>query len=156
MLESLISAFERTPIAQLEGLSSAECERLGRLAFPVIATRASPTPESPSPKARRPLWLLIVAVAGAFVVCRPAAGVCDTAENCDGVNDTCPADQFQPNTTVCRSVAGVCDVTGRVLGLMPHPERHVLGWQHPRWTREGIKRVINGYYAPPPPTAPLS
>ena len=37
------------------------------------------------------------------------------------------------------NVAGVCDATGRVLGLMPHPERHVLGTQHPRWTREGLK-----------------
>jgi phosphoribosylformylglycinamidine synthase len=35
-------------------------------------------------------------------------------------------------------VAGLCDVTGRVLGLMPHPERHVLPVQHPRWTREGL------------------
>ncbi|MCE5267970.1 MAG: phosphoribosylformylglycinamidine synthase subunit PurQ [Planctomycetaceae bacterium] len=32
-------------------------------------------------------------------------------------------------------VAGVCDVTGRVLGLMPHPERHIDRTQHPRWTR---------------------
>jgi phosphoribosylformylglycinamidine synthase subunit PurQ / glutaminase len=37
-----------------------------------------------------------------------------------------------------RDVAGICDVTGRVLGLMPHPERHVLPTQHPRWTREGL------------------
>jgi phosphoribosylformylglycinamidine synthase len=35
-------------------------------------------------------------------------------------------------------VAGVCDATGRVLGLMPHPERHVLPTQHPRWTRLGL------------------
>ncbi|HMC90764.1 MAG TPA: phosphoribosylformylglycinamidine synthase I [Gemmataceae bacterium] len=35
-------------------------------------------------------------------------------------------------------VAGICDVSGRVLGLMPHPERHVLPTQHPRWTREGL------------------
>jgi phosphoribosylformylglycinamidine synthase len=35
-------------------------------------------------------------------------------------------------------VAGMCDATGRVLGLMPHPERHVLPTQHPRWTREGL------------------
>jgi phosphoribosylformylglycinamidine synthase len=33
------------------------------------------------------------------------------------------------------NVAGVCDETGRVLGLMPHPERHVDPTQHPRWTR---------------------
>jgi phosphoribosylformylglycinamidine synthase len=35
-------------------------------------------------------------------------------------------------------IAGICDVSGRVLGLMPHPERHVLPTQHPRWTREGL------------------
>jgi phosphoribosylformylglycinamidine synthase I len=33
-------------------------------------------------------------------------------------------------------VAGICDATGRVLGLMPHPERFVDATQHPRWTRE--------------------
>ena len=41
-------------------------------------------------------------------------------------------------------VAGICDATGRVLGLMPHPERHVLGTQHPRWTREGLKEEGDG------------
>ena len=35
-------------------------------------------------------------------------------------------------------MAGLCDVSGRVLGLMPHPERHVLPTQHPRWTRHGL------------------
>ena len=35
-------------------------------------------------------------------------------------------------------VAGICDLSGRVLGLMPHPERHVLPTQHPRWTRLGL------------------
>ena len=34
--------------------------------------------------------------------------------------------------------AGLCDASGRVLGLMPHPERHVLPAQHPRWTRLGL------------------
>jgi phosphoribosylformylglycinamidine synthase subunit PurQ / glutaminase len=33
------------------------------------------------------------------------------------------------------NVAGVCDTTGRVLGLMPHPERYIDPTQHPRWTR---------------------
>lgn len=32
-------------------------------------------------------------------------------------------------------VAGVSDPTGRVLGLMPHPERNVEPWHHPHWTR---------------------
>jgi len=33
------------------------------------------------------------------------------------------------------NIAGICDVTGRVFGLMPHPERHVDFTQHPQWTR---------------------
>ena len=36
------------------------------------------------------------------------------------------------------NVAGICDASGRVLGLMPHPERHVLPTQHPQWTRTGL------------------
>ena len=32
-------------------------------------------------------------------------------------------------------VAGACDGTGRVFGLMPHPERHLYAIQHPQWTR---------------------
>jgi phosphoribosylformylglycinamidine synthase len=32
-------------------------------------------------------------------------------------------------------VAGICDPSGRVLGLMPHPERNVTPWHHPNWTR---------------------
>lgn len=41
-------------------------------------------------------------------------------------------------------IAGICDATGRVLGLMPHPERHVLPTHHPRWTREGLKPEGDG------------
>ena len=33
------------------------------------------------------------------------------------------------------NVAGVCDATGRVFGLMPHPERHIDPTHHPFWTR---------------------
>jgi phosphoribosylformylglycinamidine synthase len=42
------------------------------------------------------------------------------------------------------NVAGICDASGRVLGLMPHPERHVEPIQHPRWTREGLKSEGDG------------
>ena len=41
-------------------------------------------------------------------------------------------------------VAGLCDATGRVLGLMPHPERNILPTHHPRWTREGLKKEGDG------------
>ncbi len=33
-----------------------------------------------------------------------------------------------------RDIAGVCDPTGRVLGMMPHPERFLEFTNHPRWT----------------------
>ncbi|MEM1449690.1 MAG: phosphoribosylformylglycinamidine synthase I [Planctomycetota bacterium] len=38
-------------------------------------------------------------------------------------------------------VAGICDPTGRVVGLMPHPERNLDPWNHPQWTRLGGKRT---------------
>jgi phosphoribosylformylglycinamidine synthase len=27
---------------------------------------------------------------------------------------------------------------------MPHPERHIFGTQHPRWTRDGLKKEGDG------------
>jgi phosphoribosylformylglycinamidine synthase len=54
------------------------------------------------------------------------------------------------------AVAGACDTTGRVLGLMPHPERHIDPIQHPRWTRgeagptgDGLQVFLNAvkYFA---------
>ena len=38
-----------------------------------------------------------------------------------------------PNGAVA-NIAGLGDTTGRVLGLMPHPERHIDPTQHPQWT----------------------
>jgi phosphoribosylformylglycinamidine synthase subunit PurQ / glutaminase len=35
------------------------------------------------------------------------------------------------------NIAGLCDTTGRVFGLMPHPERFLFATQHPTWTRDG-------------------
>lgn len=34
-----------------------------------------------------------------------------------------------------RNVAGISDPTGRIFGLMPHPERHLDPTHHPFWTR---------------------
>jgi len=49
-----------------------------------------------------------------------------------------------PNGSI-DDIAGICDTTGRVLGMMPHPERHSLGTQHPRWTREGLEEYGDGF-----------
>jgi len=32
-------------------------------------------------------------------------------------------------------IAGICDPTGRIFGLMPHPERALEWNRHPYWTR---------------------
>jgi phosphoribosylformylglycinamidine synthase I len=42
---------------------------------------------------------------------------------------------INPNGAI-DSIAGFTDKTGRVMGLMPHPERFVRPTHHPRWTRE--------------------
>ena len=39
-----------------------------------------------------------------------------------------------PNGSV-GDIAGICDETGMILGLMPHPENHVLSRQHPQFHR---------------------
>jgi phosphoribosylformylglycinamidine synthase len=41
---------------------------------------------------------------------------------------------YNPNGAA-RDVAGMCDASGRVFGLMPHPERFIERTQHPQWTR---------------------
>jgi phosphoribosylformylglycinamidine synthase subunit PurQ / glutaminase len=59
-----------------------------------------------------------------------------------------------PNGSVA-NIAGLSDPTGRILGLMPHPERFIHATQHPQWTRlrlsgegDGMKVFRNavGYY----------
>lgn len=43
-----------------------------------------------------------------------------------------------PNGSIA-NIAGLSDATGRVLGLMPHPERFLFATQHPQWTRNGLR-----------------
>jgi phosphoribosylformylglycinamidine synthase len=42
------------------------------------------------------------------------------------------------------NIAGICDESGRILGLMPHPERHISFYQHPHWTRLDNKEEGDG------------
>jgi len=55
----------------------------------------------------------------AGATCRAAAGVCDTAETCDGSSNACPADTFQASTVECRSSTGDCDVAENCTGASP-------------------------------------
>ncbi len=50
---------------------------------------------------------------------------------------------LNPNGSV-GNVAGVCDSSGRVFGLMPHPERFIERTQHPHWTRLGDELAADG------------
>ena len=50
---------------------------------------------------------------------------------------------YNPNGSIDH-IAGICDPSGHVFGLMPHPERHIHGTQHPRWTREGLQAHPDG------------
>jgi len=48
-----------------------------------------------------------------------------------------PADgrfPFNPNGSIA-DIAGICDPTGRIFGLMPHPEAYHHWTNHPDWTR---------------------
>ena len=73
--------------------------------------------------------------------------VWDQGEAPDAVNARWGAN---PNGAVA-DIAGLSDPTGRVLGLMPHPERFLFATQHPHWTRlklegdgAGLKMFQNG------------
>src|SRR5206468_2352076 len=44
------------------------------------------------------------------------AGVCGVDETCTGTSTACPANAFEPSTTVCRAAAGECDPAERCTG----------------------------------------
>lgn len=51
---------------------------------------------------------------------------------------------YNPNGSV-GNIAGICDASGRIFVLMPHPERHIRGTQHPQWTRLGAREYGDGF-----------
>ncbi len=58
----------------------------------------------------------------------------------DGDCDRYPAN---PNGSVS-GIAGLCDPTGRVFGMMPHPDRHLAHTHHPLWTRRNPQGPPDG------------
>jgi phosphoribosylformylglycinamidine synthase I len=52
---------------------------------------------------------------------------------------------YNPNGSVM-NIAGIVDRTGRVLGLMPHPERFFSYVQHPNHTRKQIPEEGDGFF----------
>lgn len=45
---------------------------------------------------------------------------------------------YNPNGSIS-DIAGICDPTGRIFGLMPHPERFIFNTQHPKWTKQKVE-----------------
>ena len=52
-----------------------------------------------------------------------------------------------PNGSL-EDIAGICDPSGRVFGLMPHPEAYNHFTNHPDWTRQKQTRLRNGNSSP--------
>ena len=44
---------------------------------------------------------------------------------------------LNPNGSI-GGIAGICDESGRLFGMMPHPEAYLNYTNHPRWTREKL------------------
>ncbi len=65
---------------------------------------------------------------------RLALRYCDPDETMTGIREDRLPFPLNPNGAE-GNVAGVCDASGKVFGLMPHPERHLEATQHPYWTR---------------------
>jgi len=91
-----------------------------------------------APVSRRCVW---TAGLDAEIECPIAHGegrfVCDDAS----LAALCSNDQValrytspNPNGSI-DNIAGICDTTGLVLGLMPHPEDHIVARQHPQFLR---------------------
>jgi len=67
---------------------------------------------------------------------------CDAAGQAGSTASSTPTGEYpvNPNGSI-DDIAGLCDPSGRVLGLMPHPERFVDITHHPQWTRGNIQRA---------------
>ena len=100
---------------------------------------------------RRSIWTAELAADGAEIDCPIAHGegrfVCDAATLAGLTSQDQIAFRYtspNPNGSL-DDVAGICDHTGLVLGMMPHPENHVLPRQHPqhrRGHRGGLARSL--------------
>jgi len=54
-----------------------------------------------------------------------------------------PATEFPHNPNGSQNaIAGICDPTGRIFGLMPHPEAYLSPFNHPHWTLQKINGVL--------------
>ncbi len=48
---------------------------------------------------------------------------------------------YNPNGSI-NAIAGLCDKSGRIFGLMPHPEAYLSPYNHPQWIRQKLNGVL--------------
>ncbi len=84
--------------------------------------------------------------------------LCDSAETLERIESehlaimkysdpdyAAPTMEFPLNPNGAQNaIAGICDQSGRLMGMMPHPEAFVHYTQHPRWTREQLPEDGDG------------
>ncbi|MCK9197738.1 MAG: phosphoribosylformylglycinamidine synthase subunit PurQ, partial [Syntrophales bacterium] len=62
-----------------------------------------------------------------------------------GSDDGTPTMTYPENPNgAIDAIAGICNNTGRIFGLMPHPEAYLHRTNHPRWTREDLPEMGMG------------
>jgi phosphoribosylformylglycinamidine synthase subunit PurQ / glutaminase len=49
-----------------------------------------------------------------------------------------------PNGSL-RAIAGLCDLTGKIFGLMPHPEAYLYPENHPQWDFQKLRGELPGH-----------
>lgn len=59
----------------------------------------------------------------------------ETVEKMERSGATCLKYEVNPNGSE-EQIAGLCDSTGRIFGLMPHPESFIRWTHHPEWTSQ--------------------
>jgi phosphoribosylformylglycinamidine synthase len=91
------------------------------------------------------MYLPVAHGEGKFVADEETLKSIDVAAYYADANDT-PTMSYpdNPNGSI-NCIAGICDSSGRIFGLMPHPERFVTSSQHPRWTGENLRKEGDGF-----------
>jgi len=91
------------------------------------------------------MYLPVAHGEGKFVADAETLATMDVAVYYTDENDApTMAYPYNPNGSL-NSIAGICDSTGRIFGLMPHPERYITHSQHPRWTGENVREQGDGF-----------
>ena len=66
-----------------------------------------------------------------------------TFQYCTAVSTPTMDYPTNPNGSIS-AIAGLCNETGRLFGMMPHPEAYLHRTNHPRWTREALPEEGQG------------